>query len=106
MARIALKHDQSSAILAKQLLFNHSALTFNTHDKSAVKMMAIVVGLFLATEFIYAVILYYYFFTKLRVTMSDIKYRAYFMEHACVRDFHTSCMVKYPEIERVSAVNE
>ena len=28
-----------------------------------------------AMEFIYAVILYYYFFTKLRVTMSDTKYQ-------------------------------
>ena len=53
MVRIVLKHDQSSAILAKQLRFNHSGLTFNTHDKSAVKMMAIVVALFLTCYGIY-----------------------------------------------------
>ena len=53
MVRIALKHDQSSAILAKQLRFNHSGLTFNTHDKLAVKMMAIVVSLFLTCYGIY-----------------------------------------------------
>ena len=64
MVRIALKHDQSSAILAKQLRFNHSGLTFNTRDKSAVKMMAIVVGLFLTCYGIYLrsdfVLLYFF----------------------------------------------
>ena len=47
MVIIVYKHDRSAATLAKQLRFNHRVLTFNTHDKSAVVMMAIVTGLFL-----------------------------------------------------------
>ena len=53
MVIIVCKHDRSAATLAKQLRFNHRVLTFNTHDKSVVIMMAIVVGLFLVCYGIY-----------------------------------------------------
>ncbi|XP_078384591.1 octopamine receptor beta-2R-like [Oculina patagonica] len=46
MVHVVCKHARSARILAKQLRFNHHAL-LKTQDTSAVKMMAIVVGLFL-----------------------------------------------------------
>ena len=48
MATVVYKQTRSSAILAKQLRFNHQGLTFNTHDKSAVVMLAVVVVFALA----------------------------------------------------------
>ncbi|XP_078384798.1 5-hydroxytryptamine receptor 7-like [Oculina patagonica] len=46
MLIVVYKHDRSARILAKQLRFNQRAF-FKTQDKSAIKMMAIVVCLFL-----------------------------------------------------------
>ena len=46
MLRVVWKHKRSARILAKQLQFNHHVLG-KTEGKSAVKMMAIVLGLFL-----------------------------------------------------------
>ena len=46
MLRVIYKHDRSTRTLAKQLRFNHR-VSVKTQDKSAVKMMAIVVVLFL-----------------------------------------------------------
>ena len=48
MVTIIYKQTRSSAILAKQLRFNHRGLTFNTYDKSAVAMLAVVVAFALA----------------------------------------------------------
>ena len=48
MATVVYKQTRSSAFLAKQLRFNHRGLTFNTHDKSAVVMLAVVVVFALA----------------------------------------------------------
>ncbi|CAH3038275.1 unnamed protein product, partial [Porites lobata] len=48
MATVVYKQTRSSAILAKQLRFNHQGLTFNTYDKSAVVMLAVVVVFALA----------------------------------------------------------
>ena len=48
MATVVYKQTRFSAILAKQLRFNHRGLTFNTHDKSAVAMLAVVVVFALA----------------------------------------------------------
>ena len=45
---VVYKQTQSSAVLAKQLRFNHQGLTFNRYDKSAVVMLAVVVGFALA----------------------------------------------------------
>ena len=46
MLHFVYKHDRSTRNLAKQLRFNHQVL-LRTHEKSAVIMMAIVIGLFL-----------------------------------------------------------
>ena len=46
MVRVVLKHDSAARTLAKQLRFNHQVL-LKRHEKSTVKIMAIVVGLFL-----------------------------------------------------------
>jgi len=46
MLRVVWKHERSARILAKQLRFNHHVLR-KTEGKSAVKMMAVVIGLFL-----------------------------------------------------------
>ena len=52
MVHVVYKHDRSARTLAKQLRFNHRVLR-NGNDKSAVVMMAIVVGLFLICYGIY-----------------------------------------------------
>ena len=49
MLRVVWKHKRSARILAKQLRFNHQVLR-KTEGKSAVKMMAIVIGVFLITH--------------------------------------------------------
>ena len=85
----ALKHDQSSAILAKQLRFNHSArgLTFNTHDQSAVKMMAVVVSLFFTCYGIYLrcdfVLLFFH-----EASCNDVRYKIpIFVSNSAVNPF-------------------
>ena len=46
MLHAVFKHDRASRIIAKQLRFNHRVL-FKPQEKSAVKLMAVVIGLFL-----------------------------------------------------------
>ena len=46
MFHVVYKHERNARILAKQLRFNHRFL-FKIQEKSAVKIMAIVIGLFL-----------------------------------------------------------
>ena len=46
MLRVVCKHDRAARTLAKQLRFNHHVL-FKSQERSAVIMMAIVIGLFL-----------------------------------------------------------
>ena len=46
MVYVAYKHDRASRTVTKQLHFNHR-VSYKSHDKSPVVMMAIVVGLFL-----------------------------------------------------------
>ena len=53
MVTVVCKQTRSSAILAKQLRFNHGGFTFNAYDKSAVVMLAVVVGFALACCAIY-----------------------------------------------------
>ena len=53
MILVVYKHDRSSAILAKQLRFNHRGLTVSSQDRSAVTMMAIVIVVFLVCYAIY-----------------------------------------------------
>ena len=53
MVSVVYKHDRSSAILAKQLRFNHRGLKVSSQDRSAVTMMAIVIVVFLVCYGIY-----------------------------------------------------
>ena len=53
MVTVVYKQTRSSAILAKQLRFNHRGLTFQKYDKSAVVMLAAVVGFALVCSAIY-----------------------------------------------------
>ena len=46
MCRVVRKHDQASRTTAKQLRFNHHVL-HKIQGKSAIKLMAVVIGLFL-----------------------------------------------------------
>ena len=46
MLVVVNKHERAARVLAKQLHFNHRFL-FKIQEKSAVKMMAIVIGVFL-----------------------------------------------------------
>lgn len=46
MLRVVWKRGQAARVLAKQLRFNHKVF-FQGHERSAVIMMAIVIGLFL-----------------------------------------------------------
>lgn len=46
MLRVVWKRDQAARIFAKQLRFNHKVF-FQGHERSAVIMMAIVIGMFL-----------------------------------------------------------
>ena len=46
MLHVVCRHDRAARTLAKQIRFNHHVL-FKNHEKSAVIMMAIVIGLFL-----------------------------------------------------------
>jgi len=46
MLLVIFKHDRATRTIAKQLRFNHGVL-FKSQEKSAVKIMAVVIGLFL-----------------------------------------------------------
>ena len=46
MCRVVCKHDRTSCTTAKQLRFNHHVL-HKIQGKSAIKLMAVVIGLFL-----------------------------------------------------------
>ena len=46
IVRVAWKHNRAKSTLVKQLHFNHR-VSFTSREKAAVKMMAIVIGLFL-----------------------------------------------------------
>ena len=52
MLHFVYKHDRSTRKLAKQLRFNHQ-VQLRTHKKSAIILMAIVIGLFLFTYALY-----------------------------------------------------
>ena len=52
MFRVVCKHDNAARALAKQLRFNHRVLV-KPQGKSAVKMTAIVIGLFLVVDAIF-----------------------------------------------------
>ena len=72
---VVYKQTRSPAILAKQLRFNHSGLIVNTHDKSAVVMLAIVVGFALACFAVYGHCTLLMFLGKHSSCPSDVKYK-------------------------------
>ena len=93
MLTVVYKQTRSSAILAKQLRFNHRGLIFNAYDKSAVVMLAVVVGFALAC-----------FATYLRCSFLQIKVLG---NHTT--QLHLSCKsdfaYKIPMIVLNSAIN-
>ena len=80
MLTVVYKQTRSSAILAKQLRFNHRSLTFNAYDKSAVVMLAVVVGFALACFATYLLSDFHQFFGNLSTQhftscKSDFKFK-------------------------------
>ena len=73
MLRVIWKHDRAARTFAKQLSFNHGVV-FKAHERSAVKMMATVISLFLLC---YAVHLRCSFLSVLNVRKlcNDIDYK-------------------------------
>ena len=47
MLLVIFKHDRGTRTIAKQLRFNHHRVSFKIQEKAAVKIMAVVIGLFL-----------------------------------------------------------
>ena len=47
MLQVLCKHQRAARIREKQLRFNHQHASFKIQEKSAVKIMAVVIGLFL-----------------------------------------------------------
>ena len=92
MLTVVYKQTRSSAILAKQLRFNHRGLTFNAYDKSVVVMLAVVVGFALACYAIY-----------LRCSFLQVKFLGNHTTHhfSCESDF----AYKIPMIVLNSAIN-
>ena len=73
MLRVIWKHDRAACTFAKQLSFNHRVV-FKAHERSAVKMMAVVINLFLLC---YALHLRCSFLSVLNVQnlCNDIEYK-------------------------------
>ena len=73
MLRVIWKHDRAARTFAKQLSFNHRVV-FKAHERSAVKMMAVVISLYLLC---YAVHLRCSFLSVLNVQKlcNDIGYK-------------------------------
>ena len=63
MLLVIFKHDRATRTIAKQLRFNHR-VSFKTQEKSAVKIMAVVIGLFLLCYGIYIRCSFLYVFKK------------------------------------------
>ena len=75
MLHFVLKHDRSTRNLAKQLRFNHQGLFKIHHEKSAVIMMAIVIGMFLVCYGIYLHCSYAVVVLKNQDSCNDHKYK-------------------------------
>ena len=79
MLPVVYKHERAARVLAKQLHFNHRFL-FKIQEKSAVKMMAIVIGVFLLanTFALRCGYIFYYLKQEKHVMMKNIKYPSLF----------------------------
>ena len=74
MLHFVYKHDRSTRNLAKQLRFNHQ-VQLRTHEKSAIILMAIVIGLFLFTYAIYLRCSFIMISTGVAKSCNDFKYK-------------------------------
>ena len=74
MLSVVCKHDRSARRLAKQLRFNHQTL-FKTQDKSAVKMMAVVVCLFLLCYVLLLRCSFFHIFVDYELPCNDRHYK-------------------------------
>lgn len=73
MLRVVCKHTRSSRTLAKQLRFNHRVF-FKSQERSAVKMMAIVIGLFLVCYGVFLRCNFVFFFNDHK-PCNDLQYK-------------------------------
>ncbi|XP_078367082.1 octopamine receptor beta-2R-like [Oculina patagonica] len=73
MLHVVYKHGRAARITAKQLRFNHRVL-FKPQEKSAIKIMAIVIGLFLLCYGFYIRCTFVYFFNG-RKPCNDEQYK-------------------------------
>ena len=74
MLVIVCKHDRSARTLSKQLRFNHRVF-FKTQDKSALKMMTVVVCLFLVCYGLFLYCSFVYMFYYLAACIIGYHYR-------------------------------
>ena len=74
MLVVVCKHDRSARTLAKQLRFNHRVF-IKTQEKSALKMMAVVVCLFLVCYGLLLHCSFEYIFSGLKVCIVGLQYR-------------------------------
>ena len=74
MLHFVYKHDRSTRNLAKQLRFNHK-VQVRTHEKSAIIMMAVVIGLFLFTCALYLRCSFVILLNGDQVPCNDFKYK-------------------------------
>ena len=119
MLHVVCKHDRASRTLAKQLRFNHQVL-FKNQEKSAVIMMAIVIGLFLFCYGVYmrcSILLFFFDYKSchdleykisLLVLNSAINPAAYaFFKRDVKKDIKTRiCRVIRKRRNKIEPVNE
>lgn len=119
MLHVVCKHDRASRTLAKQLRFNHQVL-FKNQEKSAVIMMAVVIGLFLFCYGVYmrcSIVLFFFHYKSchdleykipLLVLNSAINPAAYaFFKRDIKKDIKTRiCCVVRKQRNKIQPVNE
>ena len=64
MLQVVCKHERAARTREKQLRYNHHRFSFKAQEKSAVKIMAVVIGLFLLCYGIYIHCSFFYLFKK------------------------------------------
>ena len=74
MLVVFCNHDRSARTLTKQLRFNHQVF-FKFQEKSALKMMAVVVGLFLVCYGLFLRCSFEYIFSYRKVCIIGYQYR-------------------------------
>ena len=74
MLQVVCKHERAARTRAKQLRYNHYRASFKAQEKSAVKIMAVVISLFLLCYGFYIRCSFLYVFKKISVC-DDKKYK-------------------------------